>query len=56
MREGFAALCFRVRAVVLKRYGPVASAELLMLLDLIEILGIDKQDRVREREVKDESV
>jgi hypothetical protein len=51
----FPVLCRRVRGVILKKYGPVASVELVMLLDLIEMLWIDKADRVKAADAVDSS-
>lgn len=46
--ERFEVLCTRVRAAIVRRMGANASKEMLMLLDLIELLGMDKVDKVRE--------
>ena len=51
----FPVLCRRVRGVILRKYGPVASVELVMLLDLIEMLWIDKADRVKAADAVDSS-
>ena len=53
----FPVLCSRVRRIILKKYGPVASKELLLVIDLIEMLWIDKADRVKDtKEAVDEPV
>ena len=50
MTPDFPVLCSRVRRIILKKYGPMASLELTMILDLIEMLWIDKQDRAKPKD------
>jgi hypothetical protein len=45
--DSFPALCARVRRVILAKHGKTHATEYLLLLDLIEMLGIDKADRVK---------
>ena len=55
MTSDFPVLCSRVRITIVRKLGAHASKELLLLLDLIEVLGIDKVDRVKEtKEAVDE--
>ena len=46
--DEFPSLCFRVRSTILARYGPVASRELLLILDLVEMLWRDKVERSKD--------
>jgi len=50
MTSDFPSLCSRVRIAIVRKLGAHASKELLLLLDLIEVLGIDKVDRVKPSE------
>ena len=53
--DSFPAVCARVRKTILIRHGKTKGNEYLLLLDLIELLGIDKQDRVKAPEGKIEA-
>lgn len=56
MTPDFPLLCSRVRLAIVRRLGANAAKDLLLLLDLIEVLGIDKQDRVVETKEKVDSL
>ena len=45
-QQDFPTLCRRVREAITAKYGKPGATPFLMLLDLVEILGMDKSDKV----------